>query len=72
MLLDDDTVPYVIGECFVHLPREEAEEKLAAQLEETQGQLTEVESELKKVQLEMTSLKAVLYGKFGDTINLEE
>jgi hypothetical protein len=28
MLLDDETVPYVVGECLVHLPREEVEEKL--------------------------------------------
>jgi hypothetical protein len=28
MLLDDETAPYVVGECLVHLPREEVEEKL--------------------------------------------
>ena len=28
MLLDDETVPYVVGECMVHLPREEVEERL--------------------------------------------
>lgn len=28
MLLDDDAVPYVVGECLVHLPREEVEERL--------------------------------------------
>ncbi len=28
MLLDDEAVPYVVGECFVHLPKEEVEEKL--------------------------------------------
>ncbi len=28
MLLDDETVPYVVGECLVHLPREEVEERL--------------------------------------------
>ena len=30
MLLDDETVPYVVGECLVHLPREEVEERLQA------------------------------------------
>ena len=30
MLLDDEEVPYVVGECFVRLPREEAEERLGA------------------------------------------
>jgi hypothetical protein len=28
MLLDDDEVPFVSGECFIHLPREAAEEQL--------------------------------------------
>ncbi len=28
MLLDDDTVPYIVGECMAHLPREEVEERL--------------------------------------------
>jgi prefoldin subunit 4 len=28
MLLDDETVPFVVGECMVHLPREEVEERL--------------------------------------------
>ena len=28
MLLDDETAPYVVGECLVHLPREQVEERL--------------------------------------------
>lgn len=28
MLLDDETAPYAVGECLVHLPREEVEERL--------------------------------------------
>jgi len=28
MLLDDETVPFVIGECLAHLPREDVEERL--------------------------------------------
>lgn len=28
MLMDDETVPFVVGECLVHLPREEVEERL--------------------------------------------
>ena len=28
MLLDDETAPHVVGECLVHLPREQVEEKL--------------------------------------------
>lgn len=28
MLLDDETVPFMVGECLVHLPREDVEERL--------------------------------------------
>ena len=28
MLLDDETVPFIVGECMAHLPREEVEERL--------------------------------------------
>lgn len=28
MLLDDESVPFVIGDCMVHLPRDEVEERL--------------------------------------------
>jgi hypothetical protein len=28
MLLDDETVPFVVGECLAHLPREDVEERL--------------------------------------------
>lgn len=28
MLLDDETVPFAVGECLVHLPREDAEARL--------------------------------------------
>lgn len=28
MLLDDETVPFVVGECMAHLPREDVEERL--------------------------------------------
>ena len=30
MLLDDERVPYCVGECLVHLPREDVEERLQA------------------------------------------
>lgn len=28
MLLDDESVPFVVGECIAHLPKEEVEERL--------------------------------------------
>eukprot|EP00887_Chlorella_sp_A99_P005596 scaffold1.g5596.t1 len=72
MLLDEERVPYVVGECFVHLPREEVEEKLQQSLDETQEQIRQLEGELAGVRTEMAALKTVLYGKFGSSIQLED
>ena len=38
MLLDDETAPYVVGECLVHLPREQVEERLQTGAGEAWGQ----------------------------------
>lgn len=72
MLLDDEEVPYVIGECFVYLPKEQVEEKLEQGQRELQEQVDQLEEELKGIKVKMAELKTVLYGKFGNAINLEE
>lgn len=72
MLVDDSTIPFVVGECFVHLPGDEVEQRLQSLLEETRCDIDRLEGDLKDTQLEMASLKSTLYAKFGDSINLEE
>ncbi|KAL4431149.1 hypothetical protein ABPG75_006405 [Micractinium tetrahymenae] len=72
MLLDDETVPYVVGECLVHLPREEVEERLQTALDEAQAGIKEVEGEMRRVKAQMGELKTLLYARFGSSINLEE
>ncbi|PSC76846.1 prefoldin subunit 4 [Micractinium conductrix] len=72
MLLDDETVPYVVGECLVHLPREEVEERLQAALDEIQEETKGIEGQMRGIKAQMQELKAQLYARFGSSINLEE
>lgn len=72
MLLDDEHVPYVVGECLVHLPREDVEERLQTALDEVQAEAKGIEGQIKATKQRMQELKAILYARFGTAINLEE
>ncbi|KAI3433398.1 hypothetical protein D9Q98_003214 [Chlorella vulgaris] len=72
MLLGDEVVPYVVGECLVHLPREEVEEKVQQALDEAQARIREIEGEMRDVRARMQELKTTLYARFGSSINLED
>lgn len=48
------------------------EEKLESLKEENSQQLEELQEEKNEVLAKMAALKKILYGKFGDSINLEE
>ncbi|XP_024398199.1 probable prefoldin subunit 4 [Physcomitrium patens] len=72
ILADEPELRYLIGEVFTHLPVEEVEEKLESLKEENSQQLEELQEEKNEVLAKMAALKKILYGKFGDSINLEE
>lgn len=71
MLLDDDCCKVRIGEMYVSVSNEEAEEFAAEEARVLQQEVADLESEAKGIMDEMRSLKALLYAKFGDQINLE-
>lgn len=50
----------------------QVEEKLESLKEENSQQLEELQEEKNEVLAKMAALKKILYGKFGDSINLEE
>ena len=62
MLLDDETVPFMVGECVVHLPREDVEERLTQREPTTvaPGDATFWCSMLLRAALRVTSLAACL------------
>ena len=72
MLADGDTVKYSYGWVFVHMDEETADDKLTAERDEVEEDVTKLEGELGDVRTKMDELKATLYSKFGNTINLEE
>lgn len=72
MLLDDETVPYVVGECIAHLPKDEVEERLQKLQEDTKTEENEIQEQVEKIAAQMEEYKGILYAKFGNSINLEE
>lgn len=62
---------YKIGEAFIFLPQSDALVRLERDTESVNKEIEETESQIEDVETEMKTLKGLLYGKFGDAINLE-
>ena len=61
-----------MGECYVLLQKEEAEETLERKIEECEEKLGSVEEQVGELKDVMAGLKVELYGRFGKSINLDE
>eukprot|EP00877_Chromochloris_zofingiensis_P003477 jgi/Chrzof1/1312/Cz10g02190.t1 len=72
MLSDGEVVRILTGDSFLHVDKDDADEKLTQLTDEARAQLSEHQSALASVKGKMAELKVVLYGKFGNSINLEE
>lgn len=72
ILTDEDVVRFQIGEVFAHVPKEEVESRIEQMKEVTSKNLEKLEEERDSMVAQMSELKKILYGKFGDSINLEE
>ncbi|PIA59318.1 hypothetical protein AQUCO_00400309v1 [Aquilegia coerulea] len=72
ILTDEEMVRLQVGEVFVHTPREDVENKIEQMKEVTMKNLEKLEEEKDSVVAQMAELKKILYGKFNDSINLEE
>ncbi|KAK8918487.1 putative prefoldin subunit 4 [Platanthera zijinensis] len=72
ILSDEDAVRFQIGEVFTHMPREEVENRLEEMKENASKVLEKLIEEKESVLAQMAVLKKILYGKFKDSINLEE
>lgn len=60
-----------MGEVFVNVPNDEAEQYVDQQKDEMSKQLAALTAEQAQIIEQMAALKTVLYGKFGNSINLE-
>ena len=72
MVLEDDIpIKYKFGECFFELPKDEVESRVEQQIELTEQKKAGLEKQISDIQVQLHSLKATLYGKFGKSIHLE-
>ncbi|XP_073038994.1 prefoldin subunit 4-like [Primulina eburnea] len=72
ILTDEEIVRFQIGEVFAHVPKEEVEDRIEKMKEVTSNNLEKLEAEKELIIKQMAELKRILYGKFKDSINLEE
>ena len=73
MLLDDDEgVPYKIGDTFYSLSTTEATERMKSEKVVVEEEIGKMEEEIDSLKRELDKLKVQLYGKFGNSINLEK
>ncbi|CAA3024650.1 probable prefoldin subunit 4 [Olea europaea var. sylvestris] len=72
ILTDEDIVRFQIGEVFAHVPKDEVENRIEQMKEVTEKNLEKLTEEKESIVSQMAELKKVLYGKFKDSINLEE
>ncbi|KAJ1666323.1 hypothetical protein IW140_005195 [Coemansia sp. RSA 1813] len=71
-LLDEDLpVPYKIGDAFVMLPLEEAQERVEREKETIDQHVEDLDSQISEISSKMEDLKKALYKRFGKSINLE-
>ena len=73
MLRDEDEgVPYKIGDSFYSLSTEEATERMEGEKTGVEEEIADMEEEIDKIKRQLEKLKVQLYGKFGNSINLEK
>ncbi|EEH56833.1 uncharacterized protein MICPUCDRAFT_57810 [Micromonas pusilla CCMP1545] len=72
IITDDDAVQYSVGETFIAVDNDTAETMLEKAADETREEVAKLEKERDELKSAMAELKTKLYGKFGNSINLEE
>lgn len=62
---------YRVGEAFVHLPLEQAQQRLAKDQETLETEVARLRDSVDECHATMKELKLQLYSKFGTSINLD-
>jgi prefoldin subunit 4 len=65
-------IRYRIGEAFVSLSLEAAQERISKSQEELDQEIEGLKSQMDEAVEKMDGLKKVLYARFGNAINLEK
>merc|ERR1711865_557604 len=69
---EDEPVRYGFGECYFECNKDQAEELLDKQKEDTVKEIAVLNGDLNGIHDTLSGLKTQLYGRFGSNINLEE
>ncbi|ORX70577.1 Prefoldin, subunit 4 [Linderina pennispora] len=72
LLDEEEPVPYRVGDTFVMLPLEEAQERVEKNKDAIDARVEDLDKQISDISEEMEVLKKELYGKFGRAINLEK
>ena len=64
-------IQYKVGDCFVFLPKDQVLEKIESDADSLEEKINSIEELIDGFDEELKDLKAQLYDKFGDNINLE-
>ncbi|EJU04159.1 Prefoldin subunit 4 [Dacryopinax primogenitus] len=68
---EDEPVLYKIGETFVHIKLQHAQQLLEKEHKTIDAEVAKLQSQVDESENGMKELKVVLYAKFGNAINLE-
>ena len=70
MLLDEDQpILYKLGDGFISMLKDQAEERLESDVKEVEDEMKELRAKKEQCEKEMEDLKIPLYAKFGDNIS---
>lgn len=70
MLLDEDQpILYKLGDGFISMLKDQAEERLEIDVKEVEDEIKELRAKKEQCEKEMEELKIPLYAKFGDNIS---
>jgi len=69
---ENEKVKFLIGDAFVEITIPECQELIEEKLATFEKQLDDYQSKIDDANEQMAKLKAILYGKFGKSINLEK
>lgn len=71
LLDEDEQIQYKIGDAFVFVSVSKAVEKIESENEVLDGKIDDLSEKISEIDSQLALLKAHLYGKFGNNINLE-
>lgn len=70
--MEADGILMKVGEAYTSVEEDAVMEKLSKLIDESEASLSKKSDEIESVKSELDSLKKLLYGKFGSSINLEK